>query len=131
MRPFPHARLAALPAAAALALLGAGTAVHAQDSQSATDATGAPVEAAEGTEMEQTDGLIRYGDADSAWEALSGSDGMADMAAERWPEIDAARLGEVGDKDALVSLVAESYSIDEQEATREVDAWVMETADGM
>ena len=111
------------------ALLAVGA--HAQDTNSATDASGKPVEAAGGLEMEQTDGLIRYGDADEMFAKLVDSPEMADMAAERWPEIDAAKFQDVGDKDALVSLVADGYSIDEQDATREVDSWVMETADGM
>ena len=111
------------------ALLAVGA--HAQDTNSATDATGAPVEAADGMEMEQADGLIRYGDADEMFDKLADSPEMADMAAERWPEIDAAKFQDVGSKDALVSLVADGYSIDEQDAMREVDSWVMETADGM
>ena len=112
------------------ALLAVGA--HAQDTNSATDASGKPVEAAgDSMEMEQTDGLIRYGDADEMFAKLADSPEMADMAAERWPEIDAAKFEDVGDKDALVSLVADGYSIDEQDATREVDSWVMETADGM
>ena len=128
MRPIRTALPLATVAAAALLATGAA---RAQDTNSATDATGAPVEAADGLDVEQTDGLIRYGDADSAWETLSGSDDMGAMASERWPEIEPSRLGDVGDKDSLVALVAESYGIDEQAATREVDAWVMETADGM
>ena len=118
----------ALPAAVALAALFAAGLAHAQ---SATDAAGKPVEGTDGMDIEQTDGLIRYGDADGAWETLSSAEGMGEMAAERWPEIDAARFGEVGSKEDLVALVSEGYSIDESEATREVDAWVMETADGM
>ena len=121
----------ALPAATALAALLAAGLAHAQDTQSATDATGAPVESADGMEMDQTDGLIRYGDADEMWQKLSSADGMSDMAAERWPEIDAARFGEVGSKEDLVALVSEGYSIDEQDAMREVDSWVMETADDL
>lgn len=107
----------------ALALSIATGVVQAQDSQSATDAGGQPIES--------TDGLIRSGDADEMWRKLSSADDMPDLAAERWPEIEASRFGELETKNDLVALVSESYSIDEQAAMREVDSWVMETADDL
>lgn len=115
-----------LPAIGALAaLLALGTA----HGQSATDASGKPVGTATDLEIKQTDGLIRYGDADEMWERMSASDQMGDLAAERWPEIDRASFDEVGSKEELVALVADGYSIDEADATREVNAWVSEKVD--
>ena len=121
--------LTVLPAIGALAALLAFGTAHAQ---SATDASGKPVgTAASDPDIEQTDGLIRYGDAEQMWERMSTSDQMGDLAAERWPEGERARFDEVGSKDELVALVAEGYSIDEADATREVDAWISEKADDL
>ncbi len=130
MIPKPDPRT--LLSVALLSGLAVGVA-HAQ-SNSATNASGEPVEmATDGNEIVQTDGLIRYGDASEMWQKLQENpDEMQSLAAERWPEIDEGAFADLGDdRDELVTLVEEAYGIEEMDAQREVDAWISETADGM
>ena len=104
--------------------------------QSATDESGKPV-ATEGVAGDQaivgTDGLVRYANPEEMWQTISSNwETLGEQASGRWTEIDAQALMDTeGDKDALVSLVSESYGIPEEQAEQEVTAWATNADDGM